>query len=272
LIFIAMLRGTWRALVDCRRLQDARALYLLCTGLPLPLFLALLAPFVTINPHWPAAGFLPLLLLTFILAAERNLFSRGFLISAVVLCAAVTLCMHAAPVFLTAAPDPQAGEGKQFVLNPSRVRRELLPWQIIGKRVESRLDESTGSRVLMSGNWHNAALLAFYARQPTNTFCLESGDAHNFELWRKQAGGLTGRNALVVLPKGNANYQHQSLITKYDKYHRYLDPLFIHVDPLPSIRVYPDAALTEPMDIDVSRPAVAEFLLFRCEGFQKPLP
>lgn len=272
LLFIAMLRGIGRGVRAWRGSEDSRVLFLLCAGLPLPLLLACLAPFVTINPHWPSAGFLPLLLLAFVLGVEHTMFSRRFWISAAAVAGVFTLVMHAAPFVIRAAPDPHAGEGKEFVLNPVRAQRELLPWKTIGERVRARIEESTGTRVLMSANWHTAALLAFYARQPRNTYCLEASDAHNFELWRRDAGGLAGEDALVVLAKGNPNYRHETLITKYDKFHRYLDPLFETVESLPSIRIYADGTLEEKLGTDVSRAAIAEFLVFRCDRFRRPLP
>jgi 4-amino-4-deoxy-L-arabinose transferase-like glycosyltransferase len=54
LIYIAMLAGIaagWRA---WRRDGDPRWLYLLCAGVPLPLFLGLLTPLTGISLHWPA--------------------------------------------------------------------------------------------------------------------------------------------------------------------------------------------------------------------------
>jgi 4-amino-4-deoxy-L-arabinose transferase-like glycosyltransferase len=267
LLFIAVVRAVG---IGIRRLEE-RTLYLLCAGLPLPLFLACLAPFVTINPHWPAAGFVPLVLLAVGLASEGQLFGRRYWSAAAVTAAIMTTSMHLLPLWITASPDPKAGQGKQFVLNPARMRRELLPWPQIGRELSAELESTSRPRLLMADQWHRAALLAFYARQPLNTFCLEADDAHNFELWRRDAGGLIGKDALVVLNKGNPNQKHETIATKYDKFHRYLDPLFESVVPVPSIRIHDDGAVMRVLGVDISRPAVAEFLVFDCRKFGGPI-
>ncbi|MBN1866588.1 glycosyltransferase family 39 protein [Candidatus Sumerlaeota bacterium] len=274
LVFPIMVWGVWKGFKRWRRSGDDRVLYLLCAGLPLPLFLGLLSPGVEISPHWPATGYVPLLVLAVALYENGELFGRRYWRWAVGVCVALTLLMHLAPLVAfqirTEREDPLS-RPKRWSL--ARLHEKLLGWREIGalgRRVRDEMNERSPA-VIMAGNWHLASMLAFYSGETQEVFALDERSAGNFELWRQEQGGLEGFDAVVVIEKSKPNKQHPSYITKYDKYHRYLDPLFERVEEVPSLIVYPSGKTEEYLGYGVSPPRLREFLVFRCYGFNGEL-
>ena len=104
--------------------------------------------------------------------------------------------------------------------------------------------------------------------RPAQAFALEQQHAHNFELWLKESGGMQGSDAVVVIEKKNPHKLHSRMVKKYDKYHRMLDPLFEEVKPEPSLVAYEDGKIERFWGTTVERPAIREFMIFRCYGFR----
>jgi 4-amino-4-deoxy-L-arabinose transferase-like glycosyltransferase len=287
LVFPIMVWGVWKGINRWRRAGDDRALYLLCAGLPLPLFLGLLSVGVEISPHWPATGYVPLLVLAVALYEEGALFEKNALFGrrywrwAVGVCVALTLLAYLSPFVgyrLRLRREDPLKRPKRWSL--VRVHEKMFGWREIGALAGRVRDEMGGSSraVVMAGNWHLASMLAFYSGEPREVFAFEERSAGNFEIWRQERGGLRGIDAVAIVEKEKPNKQHEqpdkqhpSHVTKNDKYHRSLDPLFARVEEAPSLIVYPDGTTQEYLGWEVSPPRLREFLVFRCYGFRGEL-
>ncbi|OPZ08281.1 MAG: Undecaprenyl phosphate-alpha-4-amino-4-deoxy-L-arabinose arabinosyl transferase [candidate division BRC1 bacterium ADurb.BinA292] len=271
LLYFALLRGVVRGWSLWRREHDARWLFLLAAGVPLPLFLGLLSVMVTISLHWPAAGYIPLILLAVGLIHEQGMFGARYVRWLTRLCVGTTLFAVALALTVLALPTSVPWEDLNEDL--AEIKAELLGWEAIGGRVRAErqaMEDDSGNRtVIMADNWHLAGPLAFYSAAYGDVFAVVDEDAHNFEIWRQEQGGLKGADAVFVIKKSKPNYKHSKLEKKYDKYHRFLDPLFEDVDAVSSVLVYADDGSTaEYYGVDVSRPRLREFLIFRCYGFK----
>jgi hypothetical protein len=269
LVLWAMIRGlrVWRG--D----RDPRLLYLLLSGAPLPLFLGALSFVVTISVHWAACGYIPLIILGMALIERGAVLGRKFLRWLFATAILMTALAHAAPMFVFALPDDWVYPLLPKTATSHRLKQEIVGWRELGDYV-GQVREDMNRRhptVIMAKNWHLASLLAFYSETPTEAFALEAIDAHNFALWMDERGGLKGLNAVVVIKKSKTDYAHADLVAKYDKYHRFLDPLFETVLPTPSLICYEDGSIETYWGIDVSRPRLREFLIFGCYGFKGEL-
>lgn len=273
LVGIIIFWSIWRGIQTYRAGRDPRVLYLLLAGVPLILVLGLLSVGVTISAHWPATGYIPLMILAVFLLESSPKLGAGFQRWMFRTAAAMTVLLHVAPLLLFAIPDDVAYPLLPDLANSNRLKREIVGVREIGDHVRKIRDEMNEEHptVIMAKNWHLTSMLGFYARLPQEVFALEEYDAHNYQIWMKERGGLEGVNAVVVIKKSKVHYRHQTLVTKYDKYHRFLDPLFERVEPAPSLICYEDGAIEEYYGYDVSRPRLREFLIFRCYGFKGEL-
>lgn len=263
LLYAAVLMGVWRGWQAWRRDRDVRWLYLLLAGVPLPLFLGLLSPLVTISVHWAAPAYGALILMAAALYDEGRLFRSAFdkrgLGLAGGISALASICLIAGPQVPRWLPED--------------ARRNLVGWEAVAEAIHEHrqvmLEEQQSERVVvMADGWHLASLLAFHSGLVHETFVYEGADAFNFAYWMGRHDMLHGAEAVVVIDKTKIDYQHAGLGAKYDKYHRILDPLFQWVMPQPSIVCYADGSIEPYWGIDVSRPRWREFLLFRCYDFK----
>lgn len=273
LVYIAMVWGTWRGLRIWWTRRDPAVLLLLCAGLPLVLFLGALSVLVTISLHWPGVGQLALILLAVGLMERGELFSPRYRTAMLIVAGAMTLLLHIAPFVFRFVPDRIQPPFDLKAIELAELKGEYLSWPEVGERIAAIHAEMNAAAptVLMAKNWHTASLLAFYSGRLHDTFVYTREDAHNYEIWRADRGGLVGHNVLVVMQKSDPEKQHADLVAKYDKYHRTLDLLFDRVVERPSIICYSDGSIEEYMGFDVSRPRRCEFMLFECYGYNGKL-
>ena len=272
LVCIAVLGAIVKALKKWR--TDDRLLFLLCAGLPLPAFLGLLSFVVTISFHWPSCGYIPLMILSLALIGRGELSTPRFARAMWIVCIAMAALACLTPFALKfITPAPPDADSKYAFASLGRLKQKMTGWPEIGDKVRTLHAEMNAEAptVIMGKNWHTTSMLAFYGRLPTECFALDAADAHNYELWRQARGGLQGTNAVVVIEKTKPNYKHSRLRKKYDKYHRYLDPLFEKVEPAPSLVFYPDGSMEEVYGIAIPRPRLREFLIFKAYGFKGKL-
>jgi hypothetical protein len=269
IIFVTIVKGI--GLTARHHLRDERVLFLLFAGLPLPLFLAILSFAVQISLHWPSCGYIPLIILCIHYFERTDYFKPGFQRWAWRTAFGLTLFMHFSFSALSLAMDrvPDNFLGEQHANNIRRLKRWKLGWHEMG-RVAAREFESLSARgpaFMMSHNLHMTAQLALYSGYPGQCLAIDYTRENNFRFWRRERGDLTGHNALVVLKKNKPNKKHSRLATKYDKYHRYLDPLFDKVKPIPSLVVYGDGTTERFMGVEIDNPRIWEFLFFQCYGY-----
>ena len=272
LVLIAVLGAIVKAAKKWR--EDDRLLFLLCAGLPLPAFLGLLSFAVKISFHWPSCGYIPLMILALALIDRGELLTPRFARAMWIVCIAMAALACLTPIGLKfISPAPLDAESKYANISLGRLKQKMTGWPEIGNKVRAIHAElnAEAPTVVMSKNWHTTSMLAFYGRLPTECFALDAADAHNYELWRQARGGLQGANAVVVIEKTRPNRKHSRLRKKYDKYHRYLDPLFEKVESVPSLIFYPDGSMEEVHSVSIPRPRLREFLIFKAYGFKGKL-
>lgn len=264
-LYAAILIGLWRGWTRWRATGDSRRLFLLCAGLPLPLFLGLLTPLVTISPHWPAPAYGALIVLVVGLVEEGRIASwlpaPRFHRLAFGMAIPLTLLIHLAPVVGPRLP----GGGIQ--------KEKFFGWREIGELVNRHrdamlADDPERDVVVMGHNWHLTSLLVFYSGLIDEGCPLNDEDLHNYRLWIEGRDGLRGASAVVVVEKDDPMEEHTRLRKKYDKYHRMLDPLFELVVEQPSLVVYEDGSTGEYYGVETDPPRLREFLIFRCKGFK----
>ncbi|MCX7016078.1 MAG: glycosyltransferase family 39 protein, partial [Candidatus Sumerlaeota bacterium] len=273
LVFVAMVCGVWRGFRLWRTAREPRVLFLLCAGLPLVAFLFALSFGVQISLHWPAGGYGALLILAVGLMERGELFGPRFRRAMLGMAAAMTLALHLAPYLVMSLPDDSGVSWIPETLKMSRVKSKFVGWREIGEKARSLRDEMNVQTptVIMAKTRHMAAVLAFYSQCPTSVFAAEADSAHNFGLWFREAGGLRGVNAVFIIRKDEPNQRHSSLTKKYDKYMRFLGPLFQRARAAPSLVVDADGSVREFWGAAPDRPLLCEFLIFRCVGFKGAL-
>ncbi len=268
--YVLMLGGIGKGALQWLRERDERALFLLCAGIPLPLFLGLLSFVVTISLHWPSAGYVPLLILAVALVEQgvfgSNRLYRWALIGAIVFTASAHLVLHTVNLIPSGLRSPVRGD----MINTTRFKAEWNAWPEIGAMAREILDEAneTAPTVMMARDWHLASSLAFYSERPTDTFVYFDYDAHNFRLWMQERDNLEGMNAVVLINKSDVNQRHARMIKKVDKYIRELEPLFEDVTYEASIVAYTDGSVERYWGVDMSRPRYRELLVLKCKGFK----
>lgn len=260
------------------RLRDDRTLFLLCAGLPLPLFLGLLSFGVKISLHWPSCGYIALMILMLAHFESGRLWGTRWHKALWISIIAFAAVCYSAPLLLALTTRlPRKPVGEKTIVSLNRLHVEMtglleLANLVRGYYESANDDPETGPpTVIMAPNWHLTSLLAFHTGYPRECFALDATDAHNYRLWMAERGDLKGANAIVVIPKSNPNKKHSRLRKKYDKYHRYLNPLFESVEPLPSLVIFEDASMTQTLDASTDPPRLREFLLFHCRGFKGQL-
>ncbi len=270
LVYVAILAGAWKGFRSWLKTGDNGAIYLLLAGAPLPLFLGALSLVVKISPHWPSSGYIPLIVLAVGLIERGELFGQRFERGVLITSVAVLALVQASPFVVMNLPEEISVPFRESPLEVGRPRHEYAGWAELGARARDMRDamNENNATVIMAKNYHLISSLAFYSERPRECFALEKADAYNYAIWMEQRGGLAGYDAVVVIKKGKPNKDHRTLGRKYDKYHRFLDPLFERVEPAPSLVCYSDGAIEEYWGVDVSRPRMQEFLMFRCYGFK----
>ncbi len=264
-----MLRATFVGLRRAR--DDDRVLFLLCAGLPLPLFLGLLSLVVKISAHWPSCGYVPLLLLVVHLAESPA--TTGIRLSRWSWGGAMALTglLYLLPAGLAVLPaTPEAANEEHGQASLGRLAEETTGWREVAAAARAERDDlaRTGPAIIFGKKWQVASMLAFYSGVPRECFALEAEYAHNFELWRAERGGLEGASAVVVVEERRPNRARRSLEHKHARDLRFLGPLFDEVEPLPSVVLYADGTSARVASATPERPRVREFLLYRCRGFR----
>lgn len=270
LVYLLLLGGVARGLRQWLDARDPRALFLLCAGLPLPLFLGLLSFAVTISLHWPSSGYVPLMVLAVALLDEGRLFRPSFYRIALASALLMTGLAHAAIHSVNLIPPGLRSPVRGDMINTTRLKAEWHGWEDIGRFARGMLDEAgtIAPTVLMARDWHLASSLAFYSRHPKQTFAYRKADAHNFELWMRERGMLKGVNAIVFIQKSDPYEKHSRFSKKVDEYVRELTPLFETVLPRPSLILYTDGEVERYWGVDTTRPRYREFIILECRGFR----
>jgi hypothetical protein len=277
LVYAAMLIAIWRGWAAWRATGDARWLYLLCAGVPLPLFLGMLTPMVTISLHWPGPAYGALILLAVALLDQQMLLparmNARYYRAALWLATAMTALLHLAPALVSALPDSIDYPWDEYVSNTRRLKQKFVGYEEIGEVIRRHRDamlaeDPSTPVVVMAPNWHLTSSLAFYSKLPREACPLLEEDLHNYRLWVEQRDELRGCSAVVVFDKDDPNQRHSRLRKKYDKFERMLDPLFKSVRRQPSLIAYEDGTIGEYLGIETEPRRLREFLVFRCRGFK----
>lgn len=272
-VYAMILGGVWKGFRQWLEERDERAIFLLCAGLPLPVFLGLLSFVVTISLHWPSSGYIPLLILTVGLI-DRGAFTktglyRAALISAIALTGLGHLGLHTIDRIPPGLRSPFRGD----MINTTRLKAEWKGWPEIGAMARELLEEAnkTHPTVLMAPDWHLASSIAFYSERPTEVFAYNEFDAHNYKLWMRDRDNLKGMNAVILIQKSDPYEEHSRMWKKVDKYVREVSPLFEEVEHQASIIVYEDGSVERYWGVDVSRPRYRELIVIEGRGFKGEL-
>lgn len=270
LVYWLLLRGAGRGFRLWLRERDDRALFLLCAGLPLPVFLGILSFAVTISLHWPSSGYIPLLILGIALVERDALVGPRVWRATIWVCVGAVALAHLAIQFINYIPAGIRSPVWGDMVNSDRLKAEWTGWPEIGKTARELLDEANESNktVLMAPDWHLASSIAFYSERPEQCFAFVDFDAHNFKMWMNEEGGIKNVDAIVFFQKSDPYKQHSRPGKKYDKYLRELDPLFHGVKPLPSLILYADGSAERYWGVDVTRPRYREMLIFHGSRFR----
>ena len=275
LLYWAILRAIRRGADLWFHDGEFRILFLICAGLPLPLFLGLLTFVTKISLHWPATGYVPLLILAVALIERGLLFNRRYAHAMAALCLAFTALIHDAPLLVMRLPG-NLSYALEPLANTSRFKRKFLGWPELGAVVQRQRQallaaEPEKPALIMAQNWHLTSNLAFYAGSPRETFAFRFEDAHNYRLWMAERDMLRGANAVVVIEKTDAMQKHSRLRKKYDKYLREIEDLFEQVEYAPSLIVYADGTIGEYLGVEITPPRTQEYLIFLCRGWKGEL-
>lgn len=273
-VYVAMIVGSVKAIRVWFATQESAILFLLCAGLPLVIFLGALAPTVSIALHWPAAAYIPLVILALELMGRGQLFGRGFSRAMWSTSIGMTAFAHLAPVFVASLPNDFALPVRRDDLNAARLKSSFVGWDEIGAKAREIHDEmnKTAPALIMTPGEHLTAQLAFYSQRPRSCFAVEADEAHNFTIWAKERGGLAGNNAVVIISNGKLNRQFPSVEEKYKTNVKFLKDYFDRVEIAPSLVCYQDGEVGEELGVDISRPRIREFFIFRCYGFKGEPP
>jgi hypothetical protein len=249
---------------------DEQTRYLLCIGLPLPVFLGVLSLATKISFHWPTAGYIPLLILTVRLFDQTCLFRIKYQVWSKRVAMAMAGLFLMMPILLRVPSMLPVMDDDHPLFSLSRLHPDISGWNPLGEYIRSLYLEPDGpaTNFIMTHNYYLAAKLAFYADLPHDILVFDAESEHNFRFWREQHDDLRGKDALVVIEKSNPNYKHRRFRTKYDKYLRQLNPLFESVDVLPSYQFLQDGSRQEYLGVETSPPRTREFLLFHGHGFK----
>ncbi len=199
LLYAAVLLAAWRAFRRHRR--DPETLYLLLAGAPILLFFALLCPLTSIGLHWPAAGFVPLI----VLAARK--IERGEVLTprlarlTAPVAGAFVVLLLVAPEVVRLLPDGARLPLLSGKASAARLKEALVDWRALGRDLKSLVAREGPARYPMTvtDDFHLAALLAFYADGPDRTFVYRAKRANQFGLWLAARPDLPGRDAVVAL-------------------------------------------------------------------------
>lgn len=269
-VYGLMLGGIWKGVRRWLDGRDERALFLLCAGLPLPLFLGLLSFVVTISLHWPSSGYIPLLILTVALI-EQGVFNRAGLYRAALISAFALLALgHLALHSVDRIPPGLHAPFRSDEINTTRLKAEWKGWPKIGAMTRDMLEEANedAPTVLMAPDWHLASSIAFYSERPTEVFAFNEFDAHNYKLWMRQRNNLKGMNAIVFFQKSDPYEEHSRMWKKVDKYVREIRPLFEKVRHRASIIVYADGSVERYWGVETDPPRYRELIVVEGYGFK----
>jgi hypothetical protein len=186
-------------------------------------------------------------------------------------CYAIVFVLVVVPFCLHALPAKFHLPFRRELVNTGNIHEAISGWPEIGARLRRLHDENLkdGPTCIFARTWHTAASLAFYSRLPRDVFALLSADAHNFEIWRQERGGLAGATGLMVFKKDPRN--HNTLQKKYDKYYRDVDDLFAALTPLPSLLCLNDGTFEEYLGNDLPHDPgeiTSEYLIIKGTGFK----
>lgn len=271
-VYALMLGGVWKGIREWLQERDERTLFLLCAGLPLPLFLGLLSFVVTISLHWPSSGYIPLIILT-VAYLERGGFMRIGYRAAVASAVGLTALGHVAIHTVELIPAGLHAPIRPDDINTTRLKAEWHGWPEIGALTRNMLEEAnqTAPTVLMAPDWHLASSIAFYSKLPKEVFVYNEFDAHNYKLWMRERDNLKGMNAIILIQKSDPYEKHSRMWKKVDKYVREVSPLFEEVQHQASIIVYTDGAVERYWGVDTSRPRYRELIVIEGRGFRGQL-
>jgi len=270
LISVAMIWSVWRGWRAWRSTRESQLLFLLCAGVPLPLFLFILSSRVEISLHWPTTGFAAVFLLMMVLMERGELFGPRLQRAMWGTCIGITALAHLIPYILLGLPSDWVSPYRPDDLSTRRFKSEFLGWKELGREARETLDamKSKGPAVIMTPDFHRASLLAFYSERPRDCFPLSKKGQHNFQFWREERGGLAGYDALVIIGDPDPDAGYPNMDKKYEEHLEYLRPLFEHVEPAPSLVIYEDGSTEKLLGPTPARKPLREFLLFHCTGFK----
>ena len=125
------------------------------------------------------------------------------------LCYVFTAILFVLPWTLRLLPTSTAKVDKAGEISLTRLQQNMIDWEALGKHArkiwrKEKKNNPYKQVVLMAESWHLAALIAFHARLPFEVFTYYPRDAHNFELWRRERGGLKGLTRFLMCHAGGS--------------------------------------------------------------------
>lgn len=205
---------------------------------------------------------------------QKELFSKTYWQTAVIICLIMTGLLCILPLVALRLPDEISYPfSSHDHVSTDRLKQEFVGWREVSATARQMRDEmnSENQTVIMAKNWHLASMLAFYSGYPTEVFAFEEGNAHNFDIWRNQRGGLKGYDAVMIVKQSKVDKHYSSMRKKYKKHHKYLDKLFQRVVEAPSLIINKDGSAEKYLGFDTNDQRLREFLVLRCYGYSGQL-
>jgi hypothetical protein len=219
-VYAAVVAVLWKGTRGWLKSGRSEYLYLLLAGVPLPLFFLALSLMVSVSMHWPAVGYLPLVVLAVGMIDRGELFSRRYLRATLAVSAGMTVLMHLTPFFAGALPDGIVLSYYGNTISAARLKGEMIDWPRLGEQIRSVYDRfgAAGDTIVMTPDFHLAAQLAFYSGLPDRFEVLTETREHAFSLWKGSPTAGRIRNGIVLLPFTEKNQERPRNEERFQEY------------------------------------------------------
>jgi len=261
----------WKAFRRWRQERDRDALYLgLCSAVPLAYFLYVSLQ-RRVGAHWPASGWLALLVCLGIEWArlepgERDRAARRWMTAALSVAVLMTAVLHG----VIHIPPGWVQTNWRYAASPNRIsaskQAERFGWRELGQEVERRRDEMASARVarglppdeppgkgvfVICGEYGLAAATAFYTPSQMSTHLWAARRTHgeNYRFWDDFAT-LKGQDGLYVSKREDGALAAKATLGKR----------------------FREVGDVERLPVKVKGQEVRSFFFIRCLGFDGRTP
>jgi 4-amino-4-deoxy-L-arabinose transferase-like glycosyltransferase len=208
MLFIAMIAALWCAFRGFRRLSRPMRYLWLCAGPALACF-ALLALRQRINPNWPAAFFVPAIILAAAWMLERG--REGWRRWSLRIACGMTVIIHVA-LIVAMSTD----------LKTINKVASLRGWREVGIEADAwlqKMPELENTFVMAVGHRYHAAWMAFYMPSHPRIYRWEASGVpqSQYEVWPGPEECI-GKHAMILVPKGlTEEHVPQEVRTSFEK-------------------------------------------------------